>query len=402
VVAVRRIFAAETPEYFMLLGTTIFLVAFGLVMVLSSSSIESRVGEGDFFAKASRQGLYALVGLPLMLIAARAPMSFWKRWAWHAIIIAIVAQLLVVATNLGVDNGYNRNWLRIGSFTAQPSEVVKLALIIWLAWILTTKGHELNEWRKVLLPIGPVAGAAILLVLFGNDLGTAIILVAMVIGALFYAGVRLRIIGAALAIIAVFGLIAVQFSDSRRGRIESWLGGCTDPSLFSNECYQTVHGWEALASGGVFGVGLGNSTAKWSWLPEADNDFIFAIVGEELGLVGAALVLLLFVLLTICFVRIIRFSRDPFAKIATSVAMVWIVGQAFVNIAVVLGVLPVLGVPLPLVSAGGSALITTMVAIGIVLSFARVRPAQSDGDFSPARGRTPPPVPGGGRGSGRA
>jgi cell division protein FtsW len=353
VVAVRRIFAAETPEYFMLLGTTIFLVAFGLVMVLSSSSIESRVGEGDFFAKASRQGLYALVGLPLMLIAARAPMSFWKRWAWHAIIIAIVAQLLVVATNLGVDNGYNRNWLRIGSFTAQPSEVVKLALIIWLAWILTTKGHELNEWRKVLLPIGPVAGSAILLVLFGNDLGTAIILVAMVIGALFYAGVRLRIIGAALAIIAVFGLIAVQFSDSRRGRIESW---------------------EALASGGVFGVGLGNSTAKWSWLPEADNDFIFAIVGEELGLVGAALVLLLFVLLTICFVRIIRFSRDPFAKIATSVAMVWIVGQAFVNIAVVLGVLPVLGVPLPLVSAGGSALITTMVAIGIVLSFARTKP----------------------------
>ena len=382
----RRIFAAETPEYFMLLGTTIFLVAFGLVMVLSSSSIESRVEDGDFFAKASRQGLYALVGLPLMLIAARAPMSFWKRWAWHAMIIAIVAQLLVVATNLGVGNGYNRNWLRIGSFTAQPSEVVKLALIIWLAKVLTSKSHLLNNWKHVALPIAPVAGAAIFFVLLGNDLGTAIILVAVVIGALFYSGVRLRIIAAALAIISVIGIVAVQLSDSRRTRIGAWMEGCTNPADLPLDCWQTVHGWEALASGGVFGVGLGNSTAKWSWLPEADNDFIFAIIGEELGLIGAILVLLLFVILTICFIRIIRFSRDPFAKIATSVAMVWIVGQAFVNIAVVLGVLPVLGVPLPLVSAGGSALITTLVAIGIVLSFARTKPEPSAEVAPPLRG----------------
>ena len=374
VVAVRRIFAAETPEFFLLLGTTIFLVAFGLVMVLSSSAIESRVQDGDFFAKASRQGLYALIGVPLMLIAARAPSSFWKRWAWHAVIIAIAAQVLVVSTNLGFDNGYNRNWLRIGSFTAQPSEVVKLALIIWLAKILTTKAHLLGEWKQVLIPIGPVALAGIGFVLVGNDLGTAIILVAMVLGSLFYAGVRLRFIAAALAVISVLGLIAVQASDSRRERIDAWLGGCTDPSLFSSDCYQAVHGWEALASGGIFGVGLGNSTAKWSWLPEADNDFIFAVIGEELGLVGAVLVLVLFVVLAICFVRIVRMSRDPFAKIATSIAMVWIIGQAFVNIAVVLGVLPVLGVPLPLVSAGGSALITTLVAIGVVLSFARTRP----------------------------
>ena len=135
-----------------------------------------------------------------------------------------------------------------------------------------------------------------------------------------------------------------------------------------------MNGWEALAHGGVFGVGLGNSTAKWSWLPESDNDFIFAIIGEELGLVGAIIVLLLFVVLTIALIRIIRMQTDPFARIATSVAMVWIIGQAFVNVAVVLGILPVLGVPLPLVSAGGSALITTLAALGIVLSFARTRP----------------------------
>ncbi|WP_348534858.1 FtsW/RodA/SpoVE family cell cycle protein [Pseudolysinimonas kribbensis] len=144
-------------------------------------------------------------------------------------------------------------------------------------------------------------------------------------------------------------------------------------------------GWQALAHGGVLGVGLGNSTAKWNWLPEAANDFIFAVIGEELGMFGAVLVLVLFVVLAIAFVRIIRMSDDPFAKIATSAAMVWIVGQAFVNIAVVLGLLPVLGVPLPLISAGGSSLITTLAAIGIVLSFARHRPARAERVVRPGR-----------------
>ena len=374
VVAVRRIFAAETPEYFLLLGTTLFLVVFGLVMVLSSSSIESRVQDGDFFAKAARQGLYALIGIPIMLLAARAPTYFWKRWAWRAIMVAIVAQLLVVGTGLGVGNGFNTNWLQIGSFTAQPSEIVKVALIIWLALVLASKGDRLKDWRQVALPILPVAGAAIAFVLVGRDLGTAIILFAMVLGALFYAEVKLRFIGVALVAASILVLFVVQASRSRTNRIGSWLEGCTNPSQQSGDCWQTVNGWEALAHGGVFGVGLGNSTAKWSWLPESDNDFIFAIIGEELGLVGAIILLLLFIVLTIALIRIIRMQTDPFARIATSVAMVWIIGQAFVNVAVVLGILPVLGVPLPLVSAGGSALITTLAALGIVLSFARTRP----------------------------
>ncbi len=373
VAAVQRLFRAETPEFFVLLGTTLFLVLFGLVMVLSSSSIESRASDGDFFAVAARQAVFAAIGLPVMLIAARAPIVFWKRWAGWAIALAVVLQFLVF-TPLGYETGGNRNWISLGSITAQPSELVKFALVIWLAWVLTTKADLLNDWRHVLLPIGPVVAVAIGLVLAGNDLGTAIILLMTTLGALFYAGVRLGWIALASVGIALVGAVFAVASDSRRARIDAWLSGCADPADYSGDCWQTVHGWQALAHGGLVGVGLGNSTGKWNWIPEAHNDFIFAIIGEELGMLGALLVLALFAVLTVCFVRIVRMSRDPFAKIATSAAMVWIVGQAFVNIAVVLGVLPVLGVPLPLVSAGGSALITTLAAIGVVLSFARHRP----------------------------
>jgi cell division protein FtsW len=371
---VRKLFAAETPEFFLLLGTTIFLLVFGLVMVLSSSAIESRIDDGDFFARASRQGLYAVIGLPLLLLASRAPMSFWKRWAGWAIILGAGLQMLVF-TGLGYETGGNRGWLDFGSFTAQPSELIKLALVIWLPWVLVKKAAVLEDWRQVLLPVGPIVGALVLLVLFGNDLGSASIIILLTLGTLFFAGVRLRHLAVAVAVIAVGAAGVATLSLSRRDRIDAWLSGCTDPNLLGNECWQTVHGWEALAHGGVFGVGLGNSAGKWSWIPEADNDFIFAIIGEELGLLGCLLVLALFVLLAVCFVRIIRMVRDPFAKIATAAVMTWIIGQAFVNIAVVIGLLPVLGVPLPLVSAGGSALLTTMTAIGIVLSFARHRPA---------------------------
>jgi cell division protein FtsW len=376
VVAVRRLFDAETPEYFLLLGTTAFLLGFGLIMVLSSSSIESRAEGGDFFEQASRQGLYALVGIPAMLLAARAPAAFWKRWAGVAVVIGVALQLLVFLPGLGYERGQNRNWIDLGSFTAQPSELIKLALVIWLAWVLSRKGAALHEWREVAIPILPITIVTTGLVLAGNDLGTAAIILAIVFGSLFFAGVRLRLIAAGAAGVALVGLLFVQFSDSRSSRIAAWLDQCQDPKLYSNDCWQSIHGWEALAHGGVFGVGLGNSSGKWSWIPEAANDFIFAIIGEELGMAGALLVLVLFAMLAVCFVRIIRMNRDPFAKLAVSGAMVWIIGQAFVNIAVVLGLLPVLGVPLPLVSAGGSALITTLTAIGVALSFARRRPAQ--------------------------
>ena len=371
VVAVKRLFGAETGNYFLLLGATLFLVVFGLVMVLSSSSVESYKATDDFFSGFLRQSLFALLGIPLMLLAARLPAVFWRKWAGTAILIGIALQFLVVATSFGRASGGNRNWFYLGSFSFQPSEIIKVGLVIWLGLVLSKKMDVLGDWRELIKPLGIVVSVAIGLVLVGGDLGTAIILVAIVFGAMFFAGVRLRMLVVPAAVIGLLGLVFSYANSSRQLRIEAWLSGCATDSDYHGLCWQTVQGWWALASGGLFGVGLGNSKAKWSWLPEADNDFIFAIIGEELGLLGAILVLVLFILLAIAFVRIIRASTDPFVRVTVSSVMVWILGQAFVNIAVVLGLLPVLGVPLPLISAGGSALVTTMFAIGIVLSFAR-------------------------------
>ena len=384
VIAVKKVFGAETGNFFLLFGTTLFLVIFGLIMVLSSSSVESMSGGGTFFTSALRQGMFALLGIPLMLIASRMSISFWKRMAWPAIGLGMLLQLLVF-TPLGFETGGNRNWIRIGDFSAQPSELVKLALVVWLAWVVTAKSHLLNDWKHVALPIAPVAGFAIGLVLLGNDLGTAVIMLFIVLGALFYAGVKLRIITTAVVVVSVIGASFASLSENRMKRITAWATGCTDEADFRESCWQTVHGWWALADGGIFGSGLGGSRAKWNWLPEADNDFIFAIIGDELGLVGALVVLVLFVVLAIGFIRVIRTSTDPFAKVATAGVLVWVVGQAFVNIAVVLGVLPVLGVPLPLISAGGTALVSTLLAIGVVLSFARHKPEplEAEPEISP-------------------
>lgn len=371
VVAVRRLFATETRDYFLLLGTTLFLVVFGLVMVLSASSVESHLKHDSFFAAFLKQALYAVVALPLMLVASRMPISFWKRMARPAILLAIGLQLLVF-TPLGYSYGGNQNWISIGPVNGQPSELTKLALIVWIAFVLTRIDAATADWKRLVVPIGAAALLAIGLVLVGRDLGTAVIMLTIVLSGFFFIGARLRFLVAATAAIATLGLMFAFASASREERINAWLYGCT-PADYIDVCWQPMHGTWALAAGGIFGVGLGNSKAKWSWLPEADNDYIFAIIGEELGLIGAIVVLLLFVVMAIAFVRIIRTNRDPFAQIVTSGVAVWIVGQALVNIAVVLGLLPVLGVPLPLISAGGSALISAMLAVGVVLSFARRR-----------------------------
>jgi cell division protein FtsW len=363
----------------------VFLVAFGLVMVLSSSSIESHVQNDSFFTVFLKQGLYAIVGLPLMLIAARMPPAFWKRMARPAIVIGIGLQLLVFSP-LGFAYGGNQNWISFApGVNAQPSEFVKLALIVWIAFVLTRPVIEDADWKRYLIPVGAAAIVSIGLVLVGRDLGTAVIMLFIVFGSFYFAGVRLRYLLGSGAVIMVLGIMFAFASSSRTDRINAWLYGCTEQE-YLNTCWQQTHGTWALAAGGVFGVGLGNSKAKWSWLPEADNDYIFAIIGEELGLIGAIVVLLLFVVLAISFIRIIRMNTDPFARIVTSGVMVWIIGQALVNIAVVVGVLPVLGVPLPLISAGGSALISSLLAIGVVLSFARQHPvaAESGVAMSPA------------------
>lgn len=365
-----RVLRVESSDYFLLLGTTLFLVVFGLVMVLSSSVVESRIEDGGAFVQVGRQAAFAAVGIPVMLLASRVPERIWMALAWPMLGIACVLQLLVVATPLGISVGGNTNWLSIAGFQFQPSEMIKVALVMWLGLIVTKKQHQLGDFVHGLLPILLVAGTAIGLVLLGGDLGTVMVMGAMLIGTLFLIGVKLRLLVGPVLVAALLFVIVAFSSENRMKRIMSFVQeSCTKIDVDS--CWQVQHGTFALANGGIFGVGLGNSAAKWSWLPAAANDFIFAIIGEELGLIGAVVVIALFVLLAVAFARVLRSAQTPFGKAATAAVMVWVIVQACVNIGVVLRVFPVLGVPLPLVSAGGTALLTTLFAIGIVLSIAR-------------------------------
>ncbi len=369
-VRLTRLFGTESVNYFLLLGTTLFLVVLGLIMVLSSSSVEQYAGGNGFFSGFWKQLTFAAVGVPLMLVVSRLPVGFLKKWAWLALIGSCALQMLVVFTPLGEEIGGNTNWLRIGGFQFQPSEIIKLALVLWLGLVLARKQPLLQSWKHSLIPVIPIGGGAIALVMAGGDLGTVLIMLMILFAALYYAGVRLRVLGALVLTAVPVIYVLTLASPSRIRRITMFFGdGCVD---YENACWQPLHGTWALANGGILGAGLGNSKAKWSWLPEADNDYIYAIIGEELGLIGAVVVLMLFALLAFSFIRIIRSARDPFVRVVTGAVMVWLIGQAFVNIAVVLELAPVLGVPLPLISSGGTALVSTLVAIGIVLSFARV------------------------------
>lgn len=370
VVRVKRLFSSETPEYVVMVAMSLFLVVFGLVMVLSSSFVTARSGEGSFLGVFTRQGIWAMIGLPMMFI-----LSTWKPQAFRALaptllLIGLILQGLVVFTPLGVSSGGNTNWLSVAGLTGQPSEFLKLALIVWMAHVLADRVDYIREPRAMARPLIPGLILALGFVLLGQDLGTMGVMALIVLGVLFVAGVRLSllttVIGATAAVAAVMALIAPY----RMERVTVWLSGCSEEE-FLYQCWQPMQGEMALGSGGVLGVGLGNSRAKWSWLPEADTDYIFAVIGEELGLVGTALVIVSFTILAFAMARLVQKSADPFARLVTAGVMIWIVGQALVNIAVVLEYLPVLGVPLPFISVGGSALLATLLAIGVVMSVNR-------------------------------
>ncbi|WP_404313126.1 putative lipid II flippase FtsW [Agrococcus terreus] len=387
-VRVRTMFGAPSLHASLLLGTTVFLVAFGLVMVLSSSSVESYTSSASFFSSFVRQAAFAAVGLAIMLIAARLPAAFWPRIAWIAVAGGIALQLLVFVPGLGVAIGGNRNWINIAGFSLQPSEFLKLALIVWMGMILTRKQKVIHGFWQAWVPIAPVAGLAIGLVLLGHDFGTVSIMAIVVFGALWFAGVRWWHLVLPVGILAVLAVPVILSSASRVRRISAFVQGCTNDDYWG-PCWQQLHGTWALSAGGLFGVGLGNSRAKWNWLPAADNDYIFAIIGEELGLVGAVVVLALFGLLAWTLLRIVQQATRQMTRVVAGAAMVWIVGQALVNIAVVLGLLPVLGVPLPLISSGGSQLIATLAVIGVVLSLERVDNPAARGELEAADAEEP-------------
>ncbi len=379
-------------EFLLIASTALLLTVFGLVMVLSATSATATARGEAPWDIVIKQAVFALVGIPMMFIASRLPIAFWKRISWPALILATLFQLLVF-TPLGHANDGNRNWIIIGGLQAQPSEFLKLALALWLAYVLYRKRTLLGLWRHVYIPLVPVAALVIATVLAGEDLGTAMILVLIVLGGLFFSGVKLRIF--ILPAILAAGSVAVLAvtSPDRMRRFMSFLNpNCLED--YYNDCYQALHGIWGLAGGGVFGLGLGNSREKYDWLPAAPNDYIFAIVGEELGLIGCAVVLALFALFAVGAFHVIRKTDDPFVRIASGAITVWIVGQALINIGVVLRVFPVLGVPLPFMSQGGTSLLSVLVASGVLLAFARSLPGKrADRPARPAR-RVPTPTPG--------
>lgn len=353
----------------LLFGVTLFLVVFGVVMVFAASSVEATRSGRSFVGILMRQGVFIILGIPLMLIAARMSEGFYRRVAIWGVLFGLGLQLLVF-TPLGDEYGGNRNWIFIGGVSIQPSEFVKLALVIWIGVILARRGERIREFLPAWVPVGPVALLAITLVMLGRDFGTVVIMVALVFGALFIAGAKVRHLLAPLLALAALAVPIVFSSASRVRRIQHFFDGCTEAEYYAG-CWQQLHGTWAMSGGGIFGVGLGNSRAKWNWLPEADSDYIFAIIAEELGMVGGIAVLVLYGIMAYAFLRIIRESEGALVKITTGAVMVWVIGQALVNIAVVLGLLPVLGVPLPLVSAGGSQTLATLMAVGVVLALAR-------------------------------
>lgn len=379
-VSLGRISSAVPAEFLLIASTALILTGFGLVMVLSATMADSlAAGEGPF-ETVLKQAAFAIIGIPLMFIASRLPVTFWKKIAWPGLILTTLFQLLVF-TPLGVINDGNQNWIQVGSFQAQPSEFLKLSLALWLGYVLYRKQSLLTSWKHVFIPVVPIGGLVIGLVAVGShDLGTGLILMAILLGCLFFSGVRLRLFVVPLLLVVVAAVYFAVTSPNRMARIMSSLVNFDSTACYNaavGDCYQAVHGVWGLASGGIFGLGLGNSREKYGWLPAKANDYIFAIIGEELGLVGCIVVLVLFTLFAIGAFHVIRKTHDPFIRIVSGGISVWIVGQAIVNMGVVLRIFPVLGVPLPFMSQGGTSLLSVLVACGVLLSFARTLPARA-------------------------
>jgi cell division protein FtsW len=369
-----RLRALDRPltSYYLVLTATLLLVALGLVMVLSASSVESYRESGSVFSVVQKQAIWVTVGLPLMWATSRMPVSVFRKLAFPAMFVSLAGLAAVLVPGVGHEVNGNRNWIYLGGpFQVQPSEAAKLALVLFGATVLARKQRLLDRWSHLMIPLVPMSVAVVFLVLVGGDLGTTVVLLAILLALLFFAGTPMRFFGFFGGIAGLLVLFLVWSEPYRMRRVTSFM----DPfATYHDSGWQGAQSIFALASGGLTGVGLGASREKWGYLPEAHTDFIYAIIGEELGLVGALGVLAVFGALVFAGFRIAARSRDMFVTLAASAITAWIAVQALVNIGAVLGVLPITGIPLPLVSYGGSALLPVMAALGMLLSFARQEP----------------------------
>ncbi len=371
----RRAWDRPLTAYYVILGGGSLILILGLVMVFSASQIEAlQMGlPGTYFFR--KQLLAAAIGAVLLVTATRLPVRTHRALAYPLLAGTVFLLMLVQVPGIGMRVHGNQNWLSVGGpFQIQPSEFAKLALVLWGADLLARKSEKqlLLQWKQLLVPLVPMVMLILGLVLIGGDMGTAIVLAAMLFGLLWLAGAPTRLFVGVLGVAGAVGLLLIKTSAHRVSRFACILA--TEPGA-NDQCWQAVHGLYALASGGLFGSGLGASVEKWGQLPEPHTDFIFAVTGEELGLAGTLSVLGLFAALGYAGIRVAGRTEDPFVRFAAGSVTVWITAQAVVNIGSVLGLLPIAGVPLPLFSYGGSALLPTMFAIGLLISFARSEPA---------------------------
>jgi cell division protein FtsW len=360
-------------SYYLIIGITGLLLGLGLVMVLSTSSVQDLAEGLPAYSDFKKQLLGALIGLPIMFLAARSSPRLFRAAAYPLLGVSILGLGLTLIPAVGRSAYGASRWIAVGPLQLQPSEFAKLALVLWGADLLARKERlrQLEDWRHLLIPLLPGVGLLAMLVMAGDDLGTTFVLLVIFITLLWVIGTPGRVFGGMLALMGLVMLLLAVTSAYRLKRLTGFVnpqGGPMGPNM------QGIQGKYAVGSGGLFGVGLGASGEKWGYVPESTSDFIFAIIGEELGLVGTLCVCLLYGGLAFAGLRVARRVQDTFSRLAAAAITAWVVMQAVVNIGAVIGVLPITGVPLPLVSAGLSSLLVTMVALGMLMSFARREP----------------------------
>ncbi|MEU7869686.1 putative peptidoglycan glycosyltransferase FtsW [Dactylosporangium sp. NPDC049140] len=389
--SLRGLLDRPLASYYLLLSSVGLLVFIGLVMVFSVTSVDSFATTGSPFTSIAKQALFAVFGLIAFWVCQRLPVRTFRAVAIPALLATFVlmsfVDLMGWAAARRTPPGAEVNpihlgpiwvkdlWLHVGGFQLQPAEFAKIALVIWGADLLVRKGRSIMTWRELLMPMFPVTVALLILVGY-NDLGSMICMVVLFTGLLWAAGARLPVFGwlGAFFLAGVVALILLPANkDYRLDRLKVFFDPSIDPDAKAGR-YQYLRGLWAVADGGWFGVGLGQGQLKWGRLPNAHNDFIFAIVAEELGVVGCMVVLLLFGMLTYTGLRIARRVEDPFRRLAAAAITLWFVGQAIINIGGVVGLLPITGLPLPFISDGGSALVVALGAAGILTSAARAEP----------------------------
>ncbi|MFP5283048.1 MAG: putative lipid II flippase FtsW [Actinomycetes bacterium] len=366
----RAVLDRPLTSYHLVLAAAGLLLALGMLMVLSASSVNAYLNYDDSYYYVKRQIVFLAAGLVGVVLLVRLRQSDLRVLGWVAMIGSAVL-LILTYTPLGVEFQGNRNWLDLGITGIQPSEFAKVALVVWGADVLARKEKLLDQPKHLLFPYLPAAALIILLIVFQGDAGTAAVVIGIVGAVLWMVGAPLRVFGL-LAAVGVAGLTAlIVTSPTRLSRFEAFLNPTAGLDGINR---QSTIGMYAIASGGWWGVGLGASRQKWGSLPEAHSDFIFAVIGEELGLLGSLMVLAMFGVLSYAGIRIALRSDQTFARFAAAGVTAWFAVQALINLGCVLRLLPIAGVPLPLVSYGGSALLAGLAGVGVLLSCARHEP----------------------------